>query len=169
MMRFKKGSRADETRLGESTTEVPERPAPKRQGTMSDRQKAAEEREKNEQAAIAELEKLRQKRCGRTVWLRELRLGQEGSHPDLVKPRSAAVDPPHDHKFRIGQKVALATRPLDGSAVQDCEVSRLLPADNTDRLDVRYRIREIGSGRERVVKESELADGAASGANNAGH
>src|SRR3990172_2681682 len=98
MMRFKKGSRPNKSRLDEPPTEPPDRVAPKRQGTALDRQKAAEEREKNEQAAIAELEKLRQKRCGRTARLRELRLGQEGSHPSLVKPRSTAIDPPRDHK-----------------------------------------------------------------------
>jgi hypothetical protein len=158
MMQFKKGSGPRDPNLAEPPNKA-DRPPPKRQGTIPDRQKAAAEREKNEIAAMAEQEKLRKKRSGRTARLREMRLAQEGLPAELAKPKDTETHLTDDHKFQVGEKVALAERPLDGSAVHECEVSRLLPADNSDRLDVRYRIREIDSGRERVVKESELADG----------
>lgn len=59
------------------------------------------------------------------------------------------------HKFRVGQRVTLVGRSLDGIVNQECEISRLLPADNTSRSDRHYRVKGT-SGQERMVKESQL-------------
>ena len=61
------------------------------------------------------------------------------------------------HKFRVGQRVTLLGRSCDGIVNQDCEVSRLLPPDNTSRSDHHYRVKGT-SGQERMVKESQLTD-----------
>jgi hypothetical protein len=60
------------------------------------------------------------------------------------------------HKFRLGERVTLVGRSLDGIVNQDCEVSRLLPPDNTSRGDMQYRVKGVESGQERMVKESQL-------------
>ena len=64
------------------------------------------------------------------------------------------------HKFRLGQRVTLVGRSLDGRiSDHDFEISKLLPAEIWDGSNRQYRIKGMTSGQERVVKESELAGG----------
>ena len=65
------------------------------------------------------------------------------------------------HKFKLGQPVRLARPSFSGLKTGGSglhEIVRLMPADQTG--EVSYRVREVGGGTERAVRESELSAGA---------
>jgi hypothetical protein len=59
-----------------------------------------------------------------------------------------------EHKFRLGQSVYFASRPV-GHMIRNStyEVVRLLPSDGSD---YQYRIKNRSEAFERVVRESQL-------------
>ena len=59
-----------------------------------------------------------------------------------------------EHKFRLGQSVYFASRPV-GHMIRNStyEVVRLLPSDGSD---YQYRIKNHSEAFERVVRESQL-------------
>ena len=59
-----------------------------------------------------------------------------------------------EHKFRLGQSVYFASRPV-GHMIRNStyEVVRLLPSDGSD---YQYRIKNSSEAFERVVRESQL-------------
>ncbi|MFZ1089917.1 MAG: hypothetical protein WAN75_11760 [Xanthobacteraceae bacterium] len=59
-----------------------------------------------------------------------------------------------EHKFRLGQSVYFASRPV-GHMIRNStyEVVRLLPSDGSD---YQYRIKNPSEAFERVVRESQL-------------
>lgn len=58
------------------------------------------------------------------------------------------------HKFRLGQTVYFASRPIGHmSANSTYEVVRLLPSDGAD---YQYRIKNANEAFERVARESQL-------------
>ena len=59
-----------------------------------------------------------------------------------------------DHKFKIGEHVRFVSRSVTGTTKEGYEVVRLLPPSRTD---VQYRIKNLRTGQERVVIESEIS------------
>lgn len=129
--------------------EAPRRPTPE------ERQKEAEVRRENEKKATEEYQRRQEARNGQTARLRELRMTRDGIDPAALPAKEKA--PPPVHKYKVGQRVTLVGRSLDGAFDQKCEISKLLPAETSDRADMQYRIKDVKSGRERIVKESQLA------------
>lgn len=59
-----------------------------------------------------------------------------------------------EHKFKIGEHVRFVARTFTGATKEGYEVVRLLPPSRTD---VQYRIKNLRTGQERVVIESEIS------------
>ncbi len=58
------------------------------------------------------------------------------------------------HKFAIGQKLSFSPGRFEHERTPSLfEVTRLLPAEGTD---LQYRVKNMSSGQERVVRESQL-------------
>lgn len=58
------------------------------------------------------------------------------------------------HKFTVGQKLAFSPGRFEHhQALGPVEVTRLLPAEGPE---LQYRVKNLGSGHERVVRESQL-------------
>ena len=130
-----------------------------RRATPAERQKEAEVRRESEKMATEEYQRRQQALTGQTARLREQRLTRDGIDPAALPAKEKAL--PALHKYKVGQRVTLVGRSLDGAYDEKCEISKLLPAETSDRADMQYRIKDIKTGRERIVKESQLAARAA--------
>ncbi|WP_119678022.1 hypothetical protein [Indioceanicola profundi] len=61
------------------------------------------------------------------------------------------------HKFQVGQSLVFTPGRFEHQKGSDLfEVTRLLPAEGTE---LQYRVKNTGSGQERVVRESQLHRG----------
>ncbi len=60
------------------------------------------------------------------------------------------------YKFIVGQNVNFVPYMIGSAAAGPYEICRLMPEDQTDRANPRYRIKSVAERHDRVVLESHL-------------